>query len=141
MAYTTKFHALTKKWFKIIAYCLVLAIIATAQIGLQDGEVNVGPFECFCHPHDGKGGRIAYLITLHNNRTLDDAQVLLKSIVAPGNIVIIHIDKKLPWTTYLASPLRSLIESCNCGSEIFVDSIYDCVWGSWSMLDPLHWGK
>jgi len=97
--------------------------------------------ECKCHPHDGNGGKIAYLITLHNPRTLIDAQALFQSIVSPMNIVIIHIDKKLQWSHYLSSPLRNLVEQCNCGAQVYIDSVYDCVWGSWNMMDPLHWGR
>ena len=117
---------------------LCLLILATAH-ALNATPKKTGD-ECQCYPHDNRGGKIAYLITLHNHRTLIDAHALFQSIVAPGNIVIIHIDKKLQWASYLSSRLKTMIENCNCGAQVHVDSVYDCVWGSWNMMDPLHWG-
>ena len=58
-----------------------------------------GRDKCGCFPHDGTGGKIAYLISLHNQRTLDESVYLLKSkqdlphsqnypSSAPGRIVL-----------------------------------------------------
>jgi len=110
--------------------------IPVEKLHLNSSSLN----KCKCHPHDGIGGKIAYLITLHNARTLVDTEALFQSIVAPKNIVILHIDKKLSWNSYLLSPLRRLIEQCNCGAKVYIDSVYDCVWGSWNMMDPFQWG-
>ena len=96
------------------------------------------------HPHDGTGGRLGYLLTIHNNRTLDDAEYLIKSIAAPGNIILIHIDTKLDWTHYETSALKAFVEDrkCSvCGADVLVERIFSIKWGSWSMNDPTHWSK
>ena len=101
--------------------------------------------ECECLPYDAsQSSRIAYLIALHNKRTLEDGLSLLKSIIAPGFIVFIHIDKKLPEQEYLESELKKFIDekTCNyCGADIFVDKVYDVEWGRWSMNKPTLWGE
>lgn len=84
---------------------------------------------CGCLEYDtSQSGRIAYLITLHNKRTLEDSINLLKSLIAPGFIVLIHIDKKLPKEEFQKSELKKFIDkddSCNhCGADIFVDTVY-----------------
>jgi len=98
---------------------------------------------CGCLPHDGFGARIAYLVSLHNARTLDAGLVLLKSISAPSSIIFIHIDTKLSRDEYQMSELKSFIEGeCNaCGARIVVESKFDLEWGQWSMNDPTHWSK
>lgn len=106
---------------------------------------KVEPDSCGCFPHDGTGARIAYLITLHNKQTLDDGFKLFKSIAAPGNIILIHIDRKLESQDYERSDFYKLTMSDNdcmtCGAEVLVDSKFDLEWGKWSMNDPTHWSK
>ena len=106
--------------------------------------------ECNCQPYsipeeDG-GARIAYLITLHNQRTLDESATLLKRIVAPGFIVLIHVDTKFPKEEWAgnSNEMMQFIndDGCNCcGATVVVESHFDCKWGKWSMLDPTLWGK
>jgi len=100
------------------------------------------PQHCKCQSHDGTGARLAYLITLHNSRTLEDAVPLLKSISAPGSIILIHIDSKLNWTEYETSKLKAIVEDQDClacNTDILVESLFNIEWGSWSMNDPTHW--
>ena len=96
----------------------------------------------------GIGARIAYLITLHNQRTLNDSYTLLKSIIANGFIVLIHVDTKLPQDEYYEkSELVQFVNdykdncTCCCGAMIQIESIFDVTWGQWSMMDPTLWGK
>jgi hypothetical protein len=98
---------------------------------------------CGCFPHDGSGARIAYLISLHNRRTLDDSLVLLKSLSAPSNIFLIHIDTKLSQDEYELSDLKYFIEGeCKaCGARVVVESKFDLKWGQWSMNHPTHWSE
>lgn len=100
------------------------------------------PDHCKCHPHDGKGGRIAYLILVHSKRTIEDAVPLIKSIWGPRTIIIIHIgmctsgvlfvfceylgiysshsssplniDRKTPWEDYETSELHRMIKDNSC---------------------------
>mmetsp|Transcript_16032 Transcript_16032/g.29156 ORF Transcript_16032/g.29156 Transcript_16032/m.29156 type:complete len:493 (-) Transcript_16032:1767-3245(-) len=85
------------------------------------------------------GARIAYLVTVHNERTMGDAEYLFRAIRYPGNIILLHMDKKLDPSIYEKSSLKKLVEECPCGALVHVDSIYDCKWGSWSMNGPTHW--
>lgn len=100
-----------------------------------------GRDKCGCFPHDGTGGKIAYLISLHNQRTLDESVHLLKSISAPVNIIFIHMDMKLPIEEYENSDLHQFINGeCNaCGSTVIVEQKFDLEWGQWSMNAPTHW--
>jgi len=84
-------------------------------------------------------GRIFYLVSIHNNRTLSDALYLFRAIRDPRNIIIVHIDAKFGLEPYYNSPLHKEIEACPCGSRVEVDSVYDCKWGSWSMNLPTLW--
>jgi hypothetical protein len=104
--------------------------------------------QCQCLPHNSKdddsSARIAYLITLHNERTLNESLTLLKSIAAPGFIVLIHIDIKFPQEKYEHSDLMTYVNDakCNtCGANVVIESIFDAEWGQWSMLEPTIWGK
>ena len=113
---------------------------------------------CQCLPHvkiykeqnfggeenEEQGARIAYLITLHNQRTLKQSLTLLKSIIAPEFIVLIHIDTKFPKEEYENSALMHFINDreCNCcGADVEVASVHAATWGEWSMLEPTLWGE
>ena len=95
-----------------------------------------------CSEEDPKNceGRIFYLLSIHNNRTLSDALYLFRGIRDSRNIVVIHIDTKFGLEPYYNSPLHKEIEACPCGSRVEVASVYDCKWGSWSMNLPTLWG-
>ena len=84
--------------------------------------------------------RIAYLITVHNQRTIDDALPLFKAIRSPQNIILIHVDRKCDWAVYVGSELREEVERCPCGASVLVDSVHSAEWSSWSMNDPTFWG-
>lgn len=85
-------------------------------------------------------GRIFYLVSVHNNRTLSDALYLFRAIRDARNIIVIHIDAKFGLEPYYDSALHKEIEACPCGSRVEVSSVYDCIWGSWSMNLPTLWG-
>jgi hypothetical protein len=99
--------------------------------------------DCGCYLHDGTGARIAYLITLHNERTLNDSLDLVKSIAAPRNIILIHVDRKLSMQDYEGSELNEFSEGrCQaCGAKVLVESKFDLDWGQWNMNLPTHWSK
>ena len=111
----------------------------------EDGTAPSRQCDCHAPPEsEGRngvgGGRIAYLLAAHNQRTLDDALHLFRAIRYPSVIVVIHVDKKVDWEgTYLASALRYEVEDCPCGADVYADSIYSPEWGEWSMNDPTHW--
>lgn len=96
---------------------------------------------CGCFYHNSKGARIAYLITLHNERTLNESLTLMKSIAVQNSIIIIHIDKKLPIEKYISSELREFIDGgCSaCGAKVLVEQKFNLKWGSWEMNSPTHW--
>ena len=85
-------------------------------------------------------GRIFYLVSVHNDRTLNDALYLFRAIRDARNIIVVHIDTKFGLEPYYNSPLHKEIEACPCGSRVEVASVYDCKWGSWSMNLPTLWG-
>lgn len=91
--------------------------------------------ECLPFEYPQEGGRIAYLITAHDDLSLRDALLLLKKIVAPGFIVLIHLDTKIPKEMYLESALHDYVnkkDQCNhCGAKIFVNRMYNVEWGRW----------
>jgi hypothetical protein len=97
----------------------------------SDGEYKNNAESC--------GGRIFYLVSIHNARTLSDALYLFRAIRDAKNIVLIHIDAKFGLEPYYNSPLHNEIEACPCGSRVEVASVYDCKWGSWSMNLPTLW--
>ncbi len=85
-------------------------------------------------------GRVFYLLSIHNDRTLSDALYLFRGIRDARNIIVIHVDTKFGLESYYNSPLHKEIEACPCGSRVEVASVYDCKWGSWSMNLPTLWG-
>jgi hypothetical protein len=92
---------------------------------------------------DGDGisiARIAYLITVHNERTLEDATPLFQAIRSPRNLIFIHVDAKLDMEVYYQSSLYTEITTCPCGSSLLVDSVHSAIWASWSMNYPTFWG-
>jgi hypothetical protein len=119
--------------------------IQTPSFSTKSSISNRERDECGCYPHDGTGARIAYLITLHNQRTLQDCLDLVKAIAAPRNIIFIHIDRKLSLDSYQRSELKQFVDmdldgGCRaCGATTLVDSKFDLEWGAWSMNLPTHW--
>lgn len=125
----------------------------SASSKLQSGA------KCSCLDSDQRhnnnqnaGARIAYLITLHNHRTLEQSLTLVRSVAAPGFIILIHIDAKFDEKEYENSDLLDCVRgdmdesqsgsaSTYCGAKIVVESLYDATWGQWSMLDPTIWGE
>lgn len=128
----------------ILTACIAIKSIGNGlQTCPQRRQDGIYRDACGCLPHDGSGARIAYLVSLHNARTLDAGLVLLKSIAAPSSIIFIHIDIKLSRDEYESSDLKSFIEGgCKaCGARVVVESKFDLEWGQWSMNDPTHWSK
>mmetsp|Transcript_16307 Transcript_16307/g.23923 ORF Transcript_16307/g.23923 Transcript_16307/m.23923 type:complete len:524 (-) Transcript_16307:499-2070(-) len=88
---------------------------------------------------NSEGARLAYLITVHNKQSIDNAAYLFQSIRHPSTIILLHIDTKVSKDTYLSSALRDEVERCSCGASVHVDSVHNCQWGRWSMNGPTHW--
>jgi hypothetical protein len=95
-----------------------------------------------CEQHNVQTGlaRIAYLVTVHNDRTLEDATPLFRAIRSSHNLIFIHVDAKLDMQVYYDSSLYQEITECPCGSPVVVDSVHAAEWSSWSMNDPTFWG-
>jgi Core-2/I-Branching enzyme len=89
--------------------------------------------------HRRCGARIFYLVGIHNNRTLQDAVPLFRSIRDPRNTILFHFDVKFGLSAYHESALRREVEDCPCGANVEVVSVHNCSWGSWSMLSPTLW--
>jgi hypothetical protein len=108
---------------------------------LGDLSLSVQRNECGCFYHNMKGARIAYLITLHNERTLKESLSLIQSIAVPSSIIIVHIDKMFPMEKYKASNLYDFIEGdcCACNAKVVVESRFHLKWGSWEMNAATHW--
>jgi len=92
-----------------------------------------------CPSNNACAGRIFYLVSIHNNRTLNDALYLFRAIRDVRNVIVFHIDVKFGMESYYNSPLHKEIEACPCGSRVEVSSVHDCKWGSWSMNLPTLW--
>jgi len=114
-------------------------------------EVESSNCECIFHNDDNvfksnkdnggyDGARIAYLITLHNQRTLEACISLIKAIASQQHIILIHIDTKFPKEDYENSSFMKYIHDCSfCGASFMIESIYDLEWGQWSMMEPTLW--
>jgi hypothetical protein len=96
-------------------------------------------------PQEG-GTRFAYLITVHNYRTAEDATYLYRALRDTGHpgaapIILIHVDLKFTWQDFKKTSLyhEVSIKNCTCSSLTYVTSIYDCQWSKWSMNYPTHW--
>jgi len=84
---------------------------------------------------------MAYLVSIHNDRTARDAIHLLRAIRGPDTIILLHVDVKfnLEEVSEGMEVLSYEAEHCDCGSHIsYMEERFDCVWGSWSMNLPTH---
>lgn len=99
-------------------------------------------------PFKNDGARIFYLILVHNERTLEDAIHLIRSVRHPRHHIAIHVDTK---ASHLLNPSNSIrsrleleIQSCPCGMDLSVDrllhSVHSVEWSKWSMNLPTLWG-
>ena len=103
---------------------------------------NVPSKQCACHDFDIESSsyaRFAYLIIVHNSRTVEDAVHAFQAIAAVNSIVVIHIDAKFSWEEFLNSSLYSIVNECRCGALVYVNSIFSPEWGDWSMNEPTLW--
>ncbi len=80
-------------------------------------------------PASSSAARIAYLITLHNRRTLRQSLQLLKSIASPGFIILIHVDTKLKLKTFHKDHKDDVYENEDEYSEL-MSFINDCIYDS-----------
>ena len=85
--------------------------------------------------------RLAYLIAIHNERTLHDAIHLLRAIRHPNHHILIHLDVKAQELLDNSSLLQE-VHSCPCATKTLVriESVYNVSWSHWSMNLPTLWG-
>ena len=97
--------------------------------------------QCSCYHVEDISGlpQFAYLIVVHDLRTIEDAKNAFRAIAARNTIILIHIDKSLKWEVYLRSSLYEEVNRCRCGAKVIVDSVCSPDWALWSMNDPLLW--
>lgn len=118
---------------------------------------------CSCpkdRPDNVHSARIAYLISVHNKRTITDAAYLVKALLETsykGDVaaILIHVDKRVGIkadggeSLYEDSPLKTYVDSClasECttdnsdGIVLEVHSHFAPEWSKWSMNDPTLWG-
>lgn len=141
-------------------FCLLTLSIATEYWDDTYGQWST----CSCpkeRPSDIPAARIAYLISVHNKRTITDAAYLLKALIETsyrGDVaaILIHVDKRVGikpdegGNLYVDSALKSYVDAClasecasrsnNDGIVLEVHSHYAPEWSKWSMNDPTLWG-
>jgi hypothetical protein len=136
----------------VVVSLLVLTLVLTANATSEDDEVENEAVPCPSQCLDmnlakdkrSPGAHIFYLVLLHNERTVQDALPLFRSIRDPRNTVVFHVDKKakqllLPENESIMA-LRREIDSCACGSTVRIDSVHHVEWSKWSMNLPTLWG-
>lgn len=131
--------------FILLSCIFIWPVVYTATARNKRGHIrivdDIQRDNCGCFPHDGTGARVAYFVTFHNQRTLDDSVVLVRNLAAASNIILIHIDEKLPLESYETSNLKEFIhgECKACEATVVVKRKYNVKWGEWSMNEPTHW--
>jgi hypothetical protein len=118
---------------------------------------------CSCpptRPDNLPSAKIAYLISVHNKRTIADAAHLLKALIETSYIsdvaaALIHVDKRVGISLeegddnlYADSILRTYVDAClalECinsreGIVLEVHTHFAPEWSKWSMNDPTLWG-
>ncbi|GMH54185.1 hypothetical protein TrLO_g6390 [Triparma laevis f. longispina] len=115
---------------------LLLTVLSLPSVHSYPSSNN--DFEC--PPCDLRTTPInfAYLITVHDDRTLTDAFPLLNAVSSSSNIVLIHVDGKYPEEYYKQSEVFKVVEKCQCGTRV-IHSGKMCEWGTWSMNEPVIW--
>lgn len=111
----------------------------SASTGSRRQPRHESPSSTSKNSTSSKQARIFYLVTVHNNRTLEDAAFLFRGIRDPRNIILFHVDVKFDFQFYQASALRQEVEACPCGSHVEVASVHNATWSTWSMLSPTLW--
>lgn len=143
--YRYQIVATSNSYPRILCFVLLVFIILqsfdVSPWQMRDLSLSTQRNECGCFYHNRKGAKIAYLITLHNERTLKESISLIKSIAVPSSIILVHIDKILPMKKYEESDLFHFIEGeCRaCDATVKVESIYHLKWGLWEMNLPTLW--
>jgi len=111
----------------------------------EETEFVSAPLDCQCDSQQPSAqapaiAKIAYLITIHNERTAHDAVPLFRAIRSNHNLIFIHVDRKLDWDLFLSSPLHDVVTTCPCGAIVLFDSLHNAQWSAWSMNEPTFWG-
>ena len=88
------------------------------------------------------GARIFYLIIVHNEKSMEDAVHLFRTIRDPRNVIAIHLDLKARHLLERKEPMQLIreIEECPCGSLVRIDAVHDVKWSHYSMNLPTFWG-
>jgi len=116
----------------------VILLLTLFQTVTSNYHSNDGDCQCQLQNTVTTGARLAYLITVHDARTITDAKALIQSIAASNVIILIHIDVK--FTDWNQSDFISNDNDNNlCGATVVIESKFDCQWGTWSMNEPTHW--
>ncbi|CAB9507899.1 expressed unknown protein [Seminavis robusta] len=123
---------------------------------------STGSNDCKCRQHTQPppqsttetttGARIFYLVMVHNVFTLQDAVRLFRALRDPRHSIVFHVDRKVHDAidsgfpnnaTELQNALTALqdeMDSCPCGSRVYMDSVHTVQWSHWSMNLPTLWG-
>ena len=126
-------------WAEVLVLLLGASVLYPIAIASTSGSPKSDDGERKCPPcQQASPTRFAYLVNVHDARTLSDAVPLLDSISAPNNIVFVHIDKKFPFELYSTSDLYWRVKECDCGIRE-VQSLYECKWARWSINKPVLW--
>ena len=144
----------------------LLCILSAPAIELWDESHQWSTCICPKHrPNDDAtpSARIAYLISVHNRRTIADAAHLVRDLVESsyrGDVaaILVHVDNRVGISDglYVGSPLQQYVDSClakecafsysnnneNSTDNIILEvhSHFSPKWSKWSMNDPTLWG-
>ena len=124
----------------LCSICLLLlpSVFSSSSVRLSTADSSdPDEFQCPPCPPPSKT-RFAYLISVHDDRTVRDAVPLINAVSAPNNVVLVHVDTKYPREYYKGSELSKIVEDCQCGTRS-MESVADCQWGTWSMNEPTLW--
>ena len=108
----------------LLPVCLLLpSALSAASASAVTPPSDPDTFQCPPCPSPS-ATRFAYLISVHDDRTVRDAMPLLNAVSASNNIVLVHVDTKYPRDYYAGSELSRIVQNCQCGKR------YDRVQGA-----------
>eukprot|EP00519_Triparma_laevis_P004114 CAMPEP_0182506646 /NCGR_PEP_ID=MMETSP1321-20130603/21687_1 /TAXON_ID=91990 /ORGANISM="Bolidomonas sp., Strain RCC1657" /LENGTH=411 /DNA_ID=CAMNT_0024712421 /DNA_START=225 /DNA_END=1457 /DNA_ORIENTATION=+ len=118
-------------------YALVIILLSSTFPSVKSAAAEA-ELQCPPCPSESAPVNFAYLITVHDDRTLTDALPLLNAVSSKNNIVLVHVDGKYPKAYYEQSELYKVVQGCECGARV-VHGGRKCEWGTWSMNEPVIW--
>ena len=138
----------------LLLFLSILSIQATDN----DWDDSSHWSSCTCpppRPDHLPSAKVAYLISVHNKRTLTDAAYLVKALIETsyqGDVaaILLHVDTRVGIgddnNDYLHSALKTYVDAvhseCHPPNNVILElhSHFAPEWSKWSMNDPTLWG-